>query len=89
MPEFNDGNKDKKINEELIFNLVQSFLYSHQHTGVDSAKISPSNLLGFPLFRSVPAHTAPEGTIVLYWDGGATFRIYVRINNTWRYVNLT
>lgn len=89
MPEFNDGNKDKKINEELIFNLVQSFLYSHQHTGVDSSKISPSNLLGFPLFRSVPTHIAPEGTIVLYWDGGATYRIYVRINNTWRYVNLT
>lgn len=87
--EFDDGNKDNKITEDFIFNTVQSFLYAHKHTGIDSSKISPSDLLGFPIFRSVPTHSAPEGTMLLYWDGMATYRIYVRMNKLWKFVNLT
>lgn len=89
MAEFDKENKNNSLNEEAVFNLVQSFLTSHQHTGIDSAKLNPANFLGFPLFRSLPTHVAPEGTMLLYWDGMATYRIYVRINQLWKYVNLT
>jgi len=64
-------------------------LQSHTHNGFDSPRLSPSNLLGFPIFTAVPAHDAPEGTIVLRWDGSTTYELYARINKGWRKISLT
>lgn len=60
----------------------------HNHDGLNSPQIDPSNLLGFRITTTAPTHQAPEGTILLYSSGG-TYRIYCRINKGWRYVNLT
>lgn len=60
----------------------------HKHTGLDQPQISPRDLLGFPIFASAPTHSAPEGTVVLFYDG-ANYKIYARINQTWKSAALT
>lgn len=64
-------------------------IQTHTHNGFDSPKIDPQNLTGFPIFTAVPTHNAPEGTIVLRWDGSTTYEIYARINKSWKKVAIT
>jgi hypothetical protein len=54
----------------------------HQHNGVDSLKIDPRNLKGFPVLTVAPTHIAPEGSIVFLNDAG-TYYLYAYINSTW------
>jgi hypothetical protein len=54
----------------------------HKHTGVDSPKIKPKDLEGFPIFDAVPTHQAKQGTIVVGLDG-ATYKLYCMINGSW------
>lgn len=58
----------------------------HTHDGINSPKIYPRDLNGFPVYSSVPTHDAPEGTIVAYWDGSTTYKIYIRLNKSWKSV---
>lgn len=61
---------------------------NHEHTGVDINRIDPKNLLGFPIVSVAPTADLPEGTIRLYRNS-STYRIYCRINNLWKYANLS
>lgn len=65
-----------------------SKIQSHGHTGTDCQRIDPKDLLGFPVISAVPTDNAINGTIRAY-RSGATYRLYIRINNTWRYATLT
>lgn len=67
-----------------IFTPVQQ----HEHSGLDSKKIDPKNLKGFPIFTSAPTHTPLEGTILLANESG-TYYLYAFINKGWRKVELT
>lgn len=58
----------------------------HAHDGVDSPKIPLGNLMRFT--DTEPDFSAKEGTMVLYVNG-ATYRLYIRINKSWKYVALT
>lgn len=60
----------------------------HVHGGTDSPQIDPRNLLGFPIATSAPSDNAPEGTIRLGLVGGV-YKIYARINQTWKSATLT
>ena len=62
---------------------------THEHNGYDSPRIDPKNLLGFPIFTAVPTHAAPEGTIILRWDGSTTYELYARINKSWKKIALS
>lgn len=68
---------------------LQQQIENHEHTGLDSRKIAPRNLQGFPVFLSAPTHKAPQGTIVLYDDGSANRGIYVMLGGTWYSVAIT
>jgi hypothetical protein len=60
----------------------------HDHDGTNTPKINPKNLLGFPVISAVPTDAAPNGTIRFYYSG-ISYRLYVRINNSWKYAALT
>lgn len=60
----------------------------HEHTGSDSAKIDPNNLLGFPVRLATPTESAIQGKLVLS-DISGTRRIHVRINGAWYSVAVT
>lgn len=60
----------------------------HEHTGADSPKIDPNNLLGFPIRTSTPTDSAIQGKIVLS-DISGTRKIWARINGTWYSVTVT
>ena len=64
-------------------------IQSHTHNGFDSPRISPQNLLGFPTFTAVPTHDAPEGSILLRWDGSTTYELYSRLNRSWKKIALS
>ena len=66
-----------------------SDLATHKHTGLDAKQIDPKDLLGFPIYTAVPTHSAPEGTLVLRWDGSTTYELYARINKAWRKCSLS
>lgn len=70
----------------------KQFMYSkipnHVHNGTDVAKLDPVHFLGFPIISSVPTDSAINGTIRVY-NSGATYRLYVRVNNLWKYVTLS
>lgn len=61
---------------------------NHTHNGVDCVRINPADLLGFPTVSVIPTDKARNGTIRVY-NSGATYRLYVRINNLWKYASLT
>jgi len=64
---------------------VKQISTMHRHNKADgSDAIDPRDLLGFPVFTSVPTHAAPEGTIVLYDDGSANRGIYAMLGGAWR-----
>ena len=65
-----------------------SLIPAHGHTGTDSPKIDPSNLLGFPIMTVAPTDSAQNGIIRLALIGG-TYYLYARINNLWKRVALT
>jgi hypothetical protein len=58
----------------------------HSHNGVDSPKIKLGDLMLFS--STVPTKPAKEGTMVLYVNS-TTYRLYIRINQLWKYVALT
>lgn len=80
--------------ETLIENYMakSQFMYSkipsHTHNGIDTVKLNPRDFLGFPIISAVPTDSALEGTIRIYSSGG-TYRLYVRVNNLWKYTALT
>jgi len=66
----------------------------HTHTGTDSPQVDPRNLLGFPTIlvadaTVAPTDNPPNGTFRFYYDSVVVYRLWARINNGWRYVNLT
>lgn len=79
------SNSDDGLNKQVT---ADEFNFQ-RHTGTDAQQIDPKNLLGWRIFRTAPTFPAPEGTQVLYWDGMATYRVYFRINKSWRYATLT
>lgn len=62
---------------------------THRHNGLDAQQIDPKDLKGFPIFTAVPTHSAPEGTIILRWDGSTTYELYARINKSWKKTTLS
>lgn len=64
-----------------------SLVPAHAHTGVDSSRIDPANLLGFPATKVsdatvAPVDNPPNGTIRFYYD--STVKVmWVTINGTW------
>lgn len=61
----------------------------HKHTGLDSPKINPKDLKGFPVFTSAPTHNAQQGTIILRDNGTDTRELYVMLGGTWYKTTLT
>ena len=80
--------EQKEINlEQKVTEMQTPF---HRHNGVDAPKLNPNDSLeGFPVFSTVPTHTAPQGTIVLYDNGTDTRSIYAMLGGTWYSVNIT
>lgn len=73
------GEVDAKIGK-------REFLPPHQHV-VD--RINTKDLIGgFPVIASTPTYVAEEGTFRIY-DNGVTRRLYIKVNQTWRYTDLT
>lgn len=58
----------------------------HTHNGLDAPYIPPYNFLIFS--DVIPSKSAKEGTMVLYVNG-TTYRLYIRINKSWKYVALS
>lgn len=67
---------------------MEETLMNHTHSGIGTQKINPSDLKGFPIFKTAPTHTAEEGTILLANESG-TYYLYARINQSWVKVELT
>ena len=61
----------------------------HTHNGLDSPQVDPTDLLGYPVRTTAPTHTGKQGEIIMVDDGATVRRIYVYLNGTWRYTNLT
>ena len=61
---------------------------NHTHNNTDSPKITTENLQ-FPIVSAAPTDSAPNGTIRILFDGSTTYRIYVRVNNAWKYATLS
>ena len=61
----------------------------HNHDGLNSPKIEPKNLKGFPIFSATPTHKAQQGTIVLIDNGTDTRKICAMLNGTWYCSTLT
>jgi len=61
---------------------------AHVHSGVDSGKINPADLNGFPILSAAPTDAPPNGTIRLALVG-STYSLYARINNVWKSATLT
>lgn len=81
----------KKLSKELEVNIARTQLIFNS---INSPRVSFDNFEGrFKILTSDPTSgtstfTPDSGTLYFY-DDGATRRIYVRINNSWRYINLT
>lgn len=59
----------------------------HRHSGIESPRVFGKDLDGFEIRTTVPTGEAREGTFVLVDDASSIRRLYVRINNTWRFVD--
>lgn len=69
----------------------ESSILKHRHDGVSSERIDLFYLAGMlQTFSSAPTHVPKRlvDQIILY-ESGATRRLYVYVNGTWRYVALT
>ena len=53
----------------------------HNHDGINTRKLKPINLEGFPILTSVPTYNALEGTQVIVNDGSVS--LYVMVSGTW------
>jgi hypothetical protein len=60
----------------------------HNHDGLNSTKINPSNMLGYRVTSTAPTAKANEGTLILANESG-TYKIYAYINGGWRSATLT
>lgn len=60
----------------------------HTHNGTDTPKLN-TEYMQFPVQSSAPTDSAPNGTIRIHFDGSSTYRIYIRVNNAWKYANLS
>jgi len=56
----------------------------HTHNGIDSPKVKPIDLRGFPIFTTVPTHNAEEGNIVISTSGGVN--LYIFQGGVWKVV---
>lgn len=64
----------------------RDFLPPHQHK---TDRISIKDLIGgFPVVNSTPTSVAEEGTFRIY-ESGSTHRLYIKVDQTWRWVALT
>lgn len=66
---------------------------NHSHNGVDSGRIDPTNLLGFPIFLVASASTSPtdtpiDGTIRFLYDASSGYVLWSRVNKTWVAISL-
>ncbi len=82
----------QQIKDELMAELIQMIsqapVSEHRHEGIQTPKINSSDLNPYMVTSTVPADRAPNGTIRLYSSSG-TYRLYIRLNNTWVKVALT
>lgn len=65
-----------------------SLIPAHTHNGVDSARIDPINLLGFPSTKVTTATTAPtdnpfNGTIRYYYDSTPNYVQWTPVGGIW------
>jgi hypothetical protein len=60
----------------------------HTHNNTDTPKIK-TEYLQFPIVSAAPTDAAPNGTVRVMFDGSTTYRIYVRVNNAWKYATLS
>ena len=91
------------MNEEDVNNLIEKYMTnsqygvtkipSHLHNGVDTARINPQDLLGFPCISKTTASVAPtdapqNGTIIFQYDATHWY-LWARVNNLWKSVALS
>lgn len=60
----------------------------HTHNNTDTPKLNTEQLQ-FPVVSAAPTDSPPNGTIRIMFDGSTTYRIYVRVNNAWKYSALS
>lgn len=60
----------------------------HTHDGVDSPKLEPRNLLGFPVQVAAPTHVGKEGEVLYMNDKSSVRRQYVYLNGNWYFVDV-
>lgn len=99
-----DKNQFQNLFDEAIENYSITNQYglspipTHEHTGVDSPQINPTNLMGFPVIQVADATVAPSdvpqnGTFRFYVDTTPRYRLwaYLIYNNTgaWKVISLT
>ena len=82
--------QDDNLNKPISPNDVNF----HRHTGIDSPKIDPKDLLGFPIILVAdatikPKDSAQEGVFRFYRDSVPVYRLWARINKDWHYISLT
>ena len=90
---------DKAITQYAIRNQYDiSPIPDHKHTGVDSPKINPADLMGFPVIQVANATIAPtdipqNGVFRFYVDTTPRYRLwaYLIYNNigAWKVISLT
>ena len=61
---------------------------NHTHDGINSPSLDLSEST-FKIMASAPTKDAPEGTVILQNNGTDTFKIYVRINKSWKSATLS
>jgi len=66
---------------------MNNLIIPHDHDGVNSPLVNIKNTR-LQITSTIPSDYAQEGTVRAYYSG-ATYRLYIRINKTWRYVALT
>lgn len=60
----------------------------HTHNGIDSPRVNPMYLQGFPIFLSnPPTHKATEGTIIFVNKNSFVY-LYVMINKVWNLLSI-
>jgi len=91
-----DIQKTEQLISEMIKQKLDALLFTngnltpyHTHNSIDGTpQLDPSNFLPFTIYSAIPTDTANNGTMKIVYDG-VNYRVYFRVNNLWKYVNLT
>lgn len=91
-------NDTKAIIKDMMVETMNEYFLSHPvslhtHNGVNSLKINPQDLLGFPTNSVVDASIAPtypasNGTMTIQYDATHWY-LWIRVANLWKKVTLT